>query len=100
MSINRERLLAMLDKAHEGPAVREREFNMNVVGPTLARYLKQSGLEKTCQPDSPVNLDDDLADRYFAAGLETAAEIGLMCKDSTRSNRRPKNSGWARAASG
>lgn len=84
MGLDRDRLMDVLDKAHTGPVSRERDFNMQVVAATLARVLQKYDLEGTCDADNPVNTDDELADRFFQAGFEAAAEIGLMCKDTNR----------------
>jgi methylamine---corrinoid protein Co-methyltransferase len=84
MTINRERILEVLDKAHSGPVYKERDFNIEVVSKSLRNAVKEFGLKKTCDVNNPVNMDDDLADRYYQAGFKAAVEIGLMCKDTSR----------------
>jgi methylamine--corrinoid protein Co-methyltransferase len=87
MSINLERLLGVLDKAHSGPVYKDRDFNVKVIPQAIARTIKKYGLANTCDPDNPINTDDDLADRYYQAGFEAAVEIGLLCKDTSRAIR-------------
>ena len=84
MSIDRERILDVLDRAHEGPVCRDRDFNMKVIPQALNRAAQKYGLARTCDAENPVNRDDALADRYYQAGLDAAAEIGLYCKDTSR----------------
>ena len=84
MGIDRDRILDVLDKVHNGPVFRERNFNLNVVSKTLSRKLQKFGLKDTVDTENPVNTSDDLADRFFQAGFEAAVEIGLMCKDTNR----------------
>lgn len=84
MAIDRERVLEVLDKAHHGPVYRERDFNLEVVAKGLASAVRKYGLQQTADPANPVNVNDDLADRYFQAGMDAAIEIGLMCKDTNR----------------
>jgi methylamine--corrinoid protein Co-methyltransferase len=84
MSIDRERVLSVLDKAHTGAVCTERDFNLKVIPQALARAVKQYELAKTCDPANPINRDDDLADRYYRAGYDAAVEIGLLCRDTHR----------------
>ena len=84
MAIDRDRILDVLDKAHEGPVFKERDFNMKVIPQALAKQIKKHGLANTCDRDNPINQDDDLADRFYQAGFEAAVEIGLLCRDTNR----------------
>jgi methylamine--corrinoid protein Co-methyltransferase len=87
MTIDRDRILQVLDKAHAGPVYRDKDFNLKVIPGALARAVKKYGLANTCDPENPVNRDDDLADRYYHAGFEAAVEIGVLCKDTSRAIR-------------
>jgi methylamine---corrinoid protein Co-methyltransferase len=87
MAINRDRILDVLDKAHSGPVFRDKDFNLKVIPQAINRALKKYGLASTCDPENPVNRDDDLADRYYRAGFDAAVEIGLLCKDTSRTIR-------------
>jgi hypothetical protein len=87
MSIHLDRLLDVLDKAHSGPVYKDRDFNVKVIPQAIARTVRKYGLANTCDPDNPVNTDDDLADRFYQAGFEAAVEIGLLCKDTNRAIR-------------
>ena len=87
MSIDRDRVLDVLDRAHGGPVYKERDFNLKVNPEALNKQIEKYGLANTCDRDNPINTDDDLADRYYRAGLEAAAEIGLLCRDTHRAIR-------------
>ena len=87
MTIDRDRILQVLDKAHAGPVYRDKDFNLKVIPGALARAVKKYGLANTCDPENPVNRDDDLADRYYHAGFKAAVEIGVLCKDTSRAIR-------------
>jgi len=77
-----EKLALMLQRAKEGPPCTLREWETKVLPQTVRKMLKKFDLERTFNKDEPVNQDMELADRFFQAGLELAAEIGLMCPDT------------------
>lgn len=85
--MNLDRILDVLDKAHNGPVYKERDFNLNVVAGTIAEKVKKYGLTKTVDTENPIGSDDDLADRVYQAGFEAAVEIGLLCSDTSRAIR-------------
>ena len=76
------KMVEMLHRAKEGPACTEKEWEQKVIPEINKRYLKKYDLEKKYNPDTPVNQDAELADRFFEAGLEMAAELGLLCTDT------------------
>jgi methylamine--corrinoid protein Co-methyltransferase len=77
-----EKLALMLQRAKDGPPCTLREWETKVLPQTVKKILQKFDLEHTFNKDEPVNQDLELADRFFAAGLELAAEIGLMCPDT------------------
>jgi len=84
MPVDRERLLTVLERAHTGPVCETYEWDTRVIPGTLRSILKKYELEKTCDPVDPINMNDELADRFFQAGLEAAEQIGLLCTDTHR----------------
>jgi methylamine---corrinoid protein Co-methyltransferase len=84
MRIDRERLLTVLDRAHTGPIMESYEWDTRVIPRTIRQILKKYDLQKTCDPANPISMNDELADRFFQAGLEAAEEIGLLCTDTHR----------------
>ena len=84
MPIDRDKLMDVLDKAHKGSICKQFDWDTRVIPDTIAEKLKKFGLEKSCDPANPVNQDLDLADRFFEAGMEVAAEVGMLCTDTQR----------------
>jgi len=73
-----ERLVETLQRAKDGPPCSLREWEMEVIPQTVKKYLEKYELQGTFRSDQPVNQDQELADRFFQAGLELATDIGLL----------------------
>jgi methylamine--corrinoid protein Co-methyltransferase len=84
MAIDRDRLMLVLERAHTGPVCETFQWDTQVIPQTIAANLKKYDLLKTCDPENPIKQDDELADRYFQAGMDTAIEVGLLCTDTQR----------------
>lgn len=84
MSVDREKLMDVLERAHKGPVCKENEWNIKVIPQTMAEQARKYGLQNTCDPSNLINQDDDLADRFFQAGLDAAVETGMLCTDTHR----------------
>lgn len=84
MRVDRDRLLTVLERAHTGPICETFEWDTRVIPGAIKKYLSTYELNKTCDPQNPINMDDELADRFFRAGMEAAEEIGLLCLDTHR----------------
>jgi methylamine---corrinoid protein Co-methyltransferase len=84
MAIDRDKLMDVLDKAHKGSICKQFDWDTQVIPGTIAQKLKKYGLEKSCDPANPVNQNLELADRFFEAGMELAAEVGMLCTDTQR----------------
>lgn len=79
-----EALLRMLDRAYSGDDCSQEQWDLEIVPSRAAQVLATHHLKKTCDRDNPVNTDDALADRFFAAGLDLAARMGMLCVDTER----------------
>ncbi len=77
-----KKILRTLDKARLGTRITEKEWDQRVVPRTIAEVTKEFGLQKTCDPNNPVNTDMELADTYFKAGWELALRLGFFCPDT------------------
>ncbi len=84
MKVDRNRLMDVLDRAHKGPICKPFDWDTRVIPGTITAKLKEFGLEKTCDPNNPVNQDLALADRFFEAGMQVATEVGMLCVDTQR----------------
>ncbi len=76
------KLVEMLQRAKDGPACTVKEWEGKIILQTVKKYLEKYDLNHTFNREEPVNQDLTLADRFFEAGLELAAEIGLLCIDT------------------
>jgi methylamine---corrinoid protein Co-methyltransferase len=79
-----EKVLTSLDRAHTGPICTMLDWDARVIPQKTRAIVKKHGLEKTYNPDEPINTDDALADAFFKAGLELAVEVGVLCPDTER----------------
>lgn len=78
------KVLTALDRAHTGPVCTMQDWDARVIPQKTRALLKEHRLEKTCDPNQPINTDDDLADAFYKAGYELALEIGMLCTDTER----------------
>ncbi len=73
----------MLARIKEGESCAAKDWDNRMVPRTVREVLKKYGIEKTYNPDVPVNQDGALADRFFEAGLELAEVLGVYCTDTS-----------------
>ena len=76
------KILRTLYRARLGERVTEKDWDQKIVPKTLREVAKEFGLMGTCDPDNPINCDDELADRFFKAGWEAALRLGFFCPDT------------------
>ena len=74
--------LEILDRANEGPAVREETWDLDRVAQSTARLVRQHKL--AWDPQRVVSDDPGLADAVFEAGLALAKEIGCYSRTTGR----------------
>ena len=84
MTLDRNRLMQVLDRAHSGPICETFKWDTEVIPQTIAANLKKYDLLKTCDPDNPISQNDGLADQFFQAAFDTAVEVGILCLDTQR----------------
>lgn len=75
-------LLSVLDKAENGPIVKETDFDRQYIYNTITELVKKYDVR--WDKGVMVPNDDSLADRVFEAGLELARESGVYCLDTKR----------------
>ncbi len=81
---NRPDIGEVLRRTQEGEYCSPKDWDVRRIPGAVRELMKKYGLTKTCNPDTPVNLDDDLADTYFKAGYEMALRVGYFCHDTER----------------
>lgn len=81
---NRPDLLQVLARTQTGEYCTNKEWDTKRIPRTVREILARYDLAKTCDVDNPVNLDPDLADRFFVAARDLALELGYLCSDTER----------------
>ena len=80
---NSTRLLDVLARMEEGPAVEENTFDLEMIPGVMAELQEEYDI--SIPADHPIVSDDDaLADRLFEAGLSMVERIGLLNLDTGR----------------
>jgi len=75
-------ILSVLDKAETGPVVDEKDWDRKKIGATVKELTKEFDI--AWDSDTYLTVDDDLADRLFAAGMELALRSGVYCVNTSR----------------
>lgn len=76
------RLIEVLQRSESGPIMDEADFERILVGPTIKNLVEKYAVQYT--GESYINLDNDLADRVFQAGVEFASLIGMYNQSTNR----------------
>ncbi len=74
----------VLKRAETGTICKSEDWCKKVIPGKINEKLKKHGLEKTCTPENPINMDDSLADKFWEAGLELAIDTGFLCETTRR----------------
>jgi methylamine--corrinoid protein Co-methyltransferase len=77
-------ILEVLSRAQTGEYCTQKEWDTKRIPLTIRKILKEHGLQGTCDMDDPVNMDMELADKFYAAGYQAALELGYLCTDTDR----------------
>ena len=73
------RLLTVLDRMDNGPVMDEKDFD-KLIAKTVRKLIKKYDLQY--DRDDAILTSDEMADRFFAAGLELACTAGVYCTDT------------------
>ncbi len=77
-------LLEVLSRAETGPMCEEKTWDIKVVPAKVAEKLKEHGLSRVYDKDQLIPNDDGLADEFWRAGFELAADLGILCTTTRR----------------
>ena len=81
---NKPDILEILERTQTGEYCPAKEWDVRRIPGAVRKVLKKYKIEKTCDPDNPVNWDDSLADTFYQAGYELALELGYLCESTER----------------
>lgn len=74
----------VLERARVGKLYTPEQWDTEFIPGVTRELLKKHRIEKTYDPENPVNTDDALADAFFDAGLELAERTGFYCESTRR----------------
>jgi len=74
--------LDFIGRAIKGPVITEKDFNMKVLIPNIAKTVKKYNIKY--DPNNPVITYDDLADRLYNGAIEFLVNTGIYCVDTNR----------------
>lgn len=76
--------LEILERSRNGPVCKPIDWDAKIVPQKAEEKLKEHDLRGTYDVSHPINCDDSLADDYFRAAFELAADLGYYCTDTER----------------
>jgi len=79
---NTSRMLDIINRSLTGPIVEEEEFNNKHVTEGIYRVVKEYDIK--LDSETIVNMDDDLADRVWAAAIDFLASCGVYSQSTGR----------------
>jgi methylamine---corrinoid protein Co-methyltransferase len=77
-------IVEILRRTQEGEYCDLKEWDVKRIPRTVRAMLKKYDLVGVCDKVSPVNLDMELADRFYQAGFELALVLGMLCEPTER----------------
>ena len=76
---NRNRILIeILRRSREGEYCSPRDWDLKRIPQGVKKMLTKYDLQKTVNKENPVNMDMELADRFYKAGFDLAVELGMF----------------------
>ncbi len=82
--MNKPEIIKILDRSQNGEYCTVKEWDVKRIPTAVRGKLDKYELTGTCDSENPVNVDDELADRFFQAGYEMALELGMLCETTDR----------------
>lgn len=77
-------IVEILKRSRTGEYCSGKDWDVKRIPKLVRTMLKKHGLEKTVDPENPVNTDMALADSFFKAGYELALELGMYNEENER----------------
>ncbi|MFV1950021.1 MAG: monomethylamine:corrinoid methyltransferase [Anaerolineales bacterium] len=77
-------IINILERSQNGEYCTVKEWDVKRIPKAVREKLEEYQLKGTCDPENPVNMDGELADRFYKAGYEMALELGMLCETTDR----------------
>ena len=77
-------IIKILDRSQNGEYCTVKDWDVKRIPAAVRETLKKYELENTVDQENPVNVDGELADRFFKAGYEMALGLGMLCETTDR----------------
>ena len=82
--MNKPEIINILDRSQNGEYCTVKEWDVKRIPKAVKEKLEEYDLKGTCDPENPVNMDSELADRFYKAGYEMALDLGMLCETTDR----------------
>ncbi len=82
--MNKPEIINILDRSQNGEYCTVKEWDIKRIPKAVKEKLEKYDLKGACDPENPVNMDAELADRFFKAGYEMALDLGMLCETTDR----------------
>lgn len=77
-----KKLVEMMERFRHGEPCSEKDWDMKILPRAIREVLKDHGLDNQFNPENPINMDMELADRYYEAALVLLEKIGIFNPDT------------------
>lgn len=82
--MNKPEIINILERTQNGEYCTVKEWDVKRIPKAVKEKLEKYELKGTCDPENPVNMDAELADRFYKAGYEMALDLGMLCETTDR----------------
>jgi methylamine---corrinoid protein Co-methyltransferase len=77
-------LLKMVERTYDGPICSQEDWDFRIISKKAKEILTKYNLFRVWDKETPVNCDDELADRFYQAGVELATITGIYSIETER----------------
>ncbi len=82
MIFGSSKLFEIIDRARNGPLIKESEFEAKILPTKLKELVKEYDIKR--DPEVLIPSDNDLADSVFKAAYDLIIDLGVYCSDTGR----------------
>ena len=82
MVLRNFKLFEIIERARNGPLIKESEFEAKILPIKLKELVKEYDIKR--DPEILIPSDNDLADSIFKAAYDLIIDLGVYCSDTRR----------------